>query len=536
MTFSSNSLSWDHLLDTTRSKELLPSIAEEDDLPEECRENSGSDGKENGQTDHRSEFDRDYDRTLFSPPVRRLQDKAQVFPLDPNDSVRTRGTHSMEVANLAKSVVNRLWSFFKEEGLEDKQIGHIRSIAETCGILHDLGNPPYGHAGETAMQNWFEKTFTEYRVKQGNQDNRCPYTVLASHEQNNGIPTLGEHLEGYEGDNLAAGFLNFDGNAQTIRLVTKLQMLADFSGLNLTAGTLAAALKYTTRADQTNQDFHAHEKPGFFFSEREIVKKVRDVTNLGECRHPITYIVEACDDMVYSVVDLEDGIKKQVVTWDDLAGAFDKGSTGARLINMAEKNVRCRLKEADHHGNQLSRQGIDEARAQLFRTYAIGEHVQEAVSTFQEHYDEIMRGTYGKEKSEEGELLEDGNTSGLLDVCKTLGQDEVYTASEIITREAKGRRIIADLMDFFWEGARCTFWDVNSEGSGKVKVEGEFAEKAYNLMSENYKIVFERDMSQKRVDETEIPREYRQLQLVADYISGMTDGFAQSLHKDLFNG
>jgi dGTPase len=540
MTASSNSLSWDRLLNDTRSKELLPDLVEEEKLPEKCREEEGnySDDKEDGFDEHRSEFDRDYDRTLFSPPVRRLQDKAQVFPLDPSDIVRTRGTHSMEVANLAKSFVNRLRPFFEEEkGLEVRQIRQIRSIAETCGILHDLGNPPYGHAGETAMQNWFEKTFAKYVVDRPPQR---VYSVLDSQIHTDGLISLGEYLEDFEGNDLAADFRNFDGNAQTIRLVTKLQMLADFNGLNLTAGTLAAALKYTARADQTDEAVHAREKPGFFSSEQKIVKEVRNETGLGQIRHPIAYIVEACDDMVYSAVDLEDGIKKQVITWEDISGAFDDDSTGARLVAQAKENADCRIAEAGPYGEKLSRQGADEAKALLFRTYAISEHLAAAVESFKDHYEEIMQGTYGKKDDVNGELLKDGDTRDLRKTCKNLGQEEVYTSSEIVTREAKGRQIIADLMGFFWEGARHTHWDKSESGeaddNGGVEVEGEFAEKAYDLMSENYKLVFERDMSPERVETTGIPREYRQLQLVADYVSGMTDGFAQSLHKDLFNG
>jgi dGTP triphosphohydrolase len=149
-----------------------------------------------------------------------------------------------------------------------------------------------------------------------------------------------------------------------------------------------------------------------------------------------------------------------------------------------------------------------------------------------------MEGNYGREGK--GELIEDGVTSEFREICKNFAFDEVFSSSGIITRESKGRRIIADLMEFFWEGTRHTHWvsaeDDNEENEPEVEVEGEFAERAYNLMSENYKLVFERDMSPERVEETGLPREYRQLQLVADYICGMTDGFAQSLHKDLFNG
>lgn len=530
------SLSWVNLLNTTRSKDLPAASGSESRTDGAAQQNEDSDSDTvDFSEDNRSPFERDRDRTLFSPPVRRLHDKAQVFPLEPNDSVRTRGTHSMEVANLARSIINRLRPFFKEQGLDSEQIDHIRSIAETCGILHDLGNPPFGHAGEKAMQDWFEETLVRYGVDRPHQH---VYSVLDSRIHSDGLTSLGDYFEENYDENLAKDFLKFDGNAQTIRLITKLQMLADFSGLNLTAGTLAAALKYTARSDDLNDDLHAKKKPGFFFSERDIVDQVRAATGLGEARHPIAYIVEACDDMVYSVVDLEDGIKKQVITWEDLRGAFKNNEVGTDLIERSEENVGHRLDDAGRHAQELSRQGRDEARAQIFRTYAIGEHVTAVVHAFMDNYNAIMGGEYGREA--EGELLEDGVTSEFREICKNFAFGEVFSSSDIITRESKGRRIIADLMEFFWEGARHTHWvsaeDGDEESKPEVEVEGEFAERAYNLMSENYKLVFERDISPERVEETGLPREYRQLQLVADYICGMTDGFAQSLHKDLFNG
>ena len=520
-------LSWNKLLNRTRSKDLLnePTESKEHANNEEGDQKTGD--TKDYSIDRRSSFERDYDRTLFSPPVRRLHDKAQVFPLEPNDSVRTRGTHSMEVANLAKSIINRLRSFFEEKELSSEEINQVRSIAETCGVLHDLGNPPFGHAGEKAMQGWFKKAFNRYSVD--DRDQRV-HSIIDTHTQSDKIHSLGDYLKSHSEDDLTKDFLEFDGNAQTIRLVTKLQMLADFSGLNLTAGTLAAALKYTARSDDINENFHPKEKPGFFFSEIDVVKAVREATDLGKLRHPIAYIVEACDDMVYSVVDIEDGIKKQVIGWKDLEEAFKGNETGERLLKEADNNMDDRLKKANPYSNNLSVQGRDEARAQLFRTYAIGEHVAAAAEEFVEHYNVIMNGTYGSEHGE-GELLKDSKTSSFLKICKTFAREEIFSSSSIITRESKGRHIISDLMDFFWEGARHTRWE-----SGEVKVEGDFAKRAYNLMSENYKLVFERDMSLERVDQTGLPREYRQLQLVADYICGMTDSFAQSLHKSLYNG
>src|SRR5262249_16467923 len=129
---------------------------------------------------------------------------------------------------------------------------------------------------------------------------------------------------------LESDFLHFEGNAQTIRIVSKLQVLADYYGLNLTAGTLSAALKYTASSDQvaTESAIHEKKKPGFFASENKLIAQVREVTGTGESRNPITFLVEAADDIVYSVVDLEDGVKKGVIAWGEVESRLKRATSG----------------------------------------------------------------------------------------------------------------------------------------------------------------------------------------------------------------
>ncbi|MEQ1882503.1 MAG: dGTP triphosphohydrolase, partial [Burkholderiales bacterium] len=229
-------------------------------------------------SDHRIPFEHDYDRLLFSTPVRRLADKTQVFPLDRNDAVRTRLTHSHEVANLARSMGVRLIS----EGIKIDSVPDPRAvpaILSAIGLAHDLGNPPFGHQGEAAIGNWFklrgEGIFKASRSWTG---------------ANRPIPKR-----------LWPEFLQFEGNAQTFRIVSRLQVAVGGYGLDLTAGTLAALLKYPTSCDKRNKEIASTKKYGFFESEHKIVQWVRNETGLAEGqRHPVTWIMEAADDIAYS--------------------------------------------------------------------------------------------------------------------------------------------------------------------------------------------------------------------------------------------
>lgn len=275
--------------------------------------------KSTGKSDHREEFERDYDRTVFSTPVKRLQDKAQVFPLDPHDSVRTRLTHSLEVSSVAKGIGTKVARWLGEEQRDGFCSGmdrQVEAIAATCGLLHDLGNPPFGHAGEAAIQEWFKHRFEDKDLR----------LMLGCQEQ------------------LMQDFLKFEGNAQTIRLVAKLQILADEYGLNLTFGTLSAACKYVSSSDRCGSDQNrASKKPGYFASENGLIKSIREATGTGDARNPITYLVEAADDIVYSVADIEDAIKKGVLAWEEVEAALrgeENGSISSALVNsvMDAKN------------------------------------------------------------------------------------------------------------------------------------------------------------------------------------------------------
>lgn len=439
----------------------------------------------------RTEFERDYGRTVFSTPVRRLHDKAQVFPLDPHDAIRTRLTHSLEVSTVARNVVRAVgqWLLAEKELRDDDQIAAIETIAATCGLLHDIGNPPFGHSGEQAIQTWY-------------MDRLGAEPTVFGH---------GTQVDGHDDCQYVQDFARFEGNAQTIRLISRLQFIADPYGLNLTAGTFSAAIKYLAPSNGTRVDLHDWRKPGYFASEAQLVEQVQDKVGTGRARNPIAFLVEACDDAVYSTVDVEDGIRKGVVSWPDVEQQLlrDAPELGKECLDRAEEYI-------DRASPPLKAKSREEALAQMFRTFAIGKIVPAVIEAFKDNYAAIMRGEY------HSELVKDSAAADLVAACKAVAKGVIYKAEEILRLELMGRKVIHDLLSLFWEGV--------SGYSGQPPSGKDFASKLYLLNSHNYRSVFE----QAHRDE-KLPHTYLRLQLATDYICGMTDSFACALHRKLRN-
>ena len=437
--------------------------------------------------DHRAEFERDYDRAIFSTPVKRLQDKAQVFPLDPHDAVRTRLTHSLEVSSVARGLGIAIGQWLLQEKHIDPGMERwIEAICSTCGLIHDLGNPPFGHSGEDAIRYWFQTRFEEKELRR----------MLADDEQR------------------VQDFLTFEGNAQSLRLLTKLQILADFNGLNLTYGTLSASCKYIAASHEAGQgDDHAKSKPGYFASEASVVAAIRERTGTGDARNPLTFLVEAADDMVYSVADVEDAVKKGVVTWKSVEDRLATADAPAQASLDAMRRI---LKAG---GDSLPDGLPGDVYASAFRTAAIGAAVPAVIDTFKSRYEDIMTGRYT------GELIADCTAWPLVKSLKSIGREQVYCTPSNLKLELMGRRVICDLMDVYWEGARALPKD------GPVKTKN-FAGKAGALLSENYRRVFRESVR----SDADTPESYHRLQLVTDHVCGMTDSFAQRMHSELMNG
>ncbi|MGL5381251.1 dGTP triphosphohydrolase, partial [Clostridium sp.] len=250
--------------------------------------------------DCRDEFENDYDRILFSASFRRLQDKAQVFPLEKLDFVRTRLTHSLEVSSIAKSLAISIGYKLIEQtsNLDDKvsasMVEDMSNILACAGLIHDLGNPPFGHFGEVAIREWFDDKLSK------NHDNT--YTFSYDKYKFN--------LDKQE----ALDLLNFEGNAQGLRILTKLHFVIDRYGMNLTTGVLSSVIKYPISSLELEDSNLS--KMGYYKSEEAVFKEIADDTNIRGGRNPLVYILEAADDIAYLLGDLEDAFNKKIISHD----------------------------------------------------------------------------------------------------------------------------------------------------------------------------------------------------------------------------
>lgn len=389
-----------------------------------------------------------------------------------------------------------------------KMVYKIETIAATCGLLHDLGNPPFGHAGEQAIQTWFIE--------------RDAISTA------NGLYEF-RLLKEWEDGQLWMDLCQFEGNAQTLRLVTKLQVLSDEYGLNLTYATLSAACKYTAGSHESGNKGQSKQKLGYFVSERSLIEEIRMKTGTGDFRNPIAFLVEAADDMVYSVVDVEDGIKKGVLSWEDVKEIIQQ-KVNSNLPpeeqvsqEMFDKTVgeAERLIEQSPLNLNWSRRTRGELVSQYFRTLVLARATEAVADLFVDKHDDIMEGKFDEE------LLYKSKVASIYKVLKNgIGRKHIWNSKETLRLELLGRRVIHDLMNVFWY----------AQPSNKART---FPEKTYQLLSHNYRTIYEaaRDRERHISDHARnIPELYWRALLLTDYVCGMTDSFALNLHRELHHG
>lgn len=476
------SLEWSKLLSSVRRKDLAGPRTEIDKL---------------GAAGTRTEIERDYDRILFSAPIRRLADKTQVFPLDKNDSVRNRLTHSYEVSNLARSIGVALVHGDPRVPSDDLTKRDLPSMLAAVGLAHDVGNPPFGHQGEYAISSWFRE----------HESKTLDFSAAVA---------AGE-ISDDDARRMKADYLNFEGNAQALRILTKLQILNDNFGLNVSCGTLGALMKYPVTSDRVDKSRKATKKFGCFHSERACCDEIWQETGLSEgVRHPLAYIMEACDDIAYSVLDAEDSVKKGFVSFVDVLNFITAASPEDPVIKRLEEKARTR--DAEHRKHNLSPAELNDISMQMFRVFAIGEMVSAVSSAFTKNYDAIMSGTF------EGDLIDSSEAKALCKALKDCSLKHAFLHKSVLEIELKGHNIIHSLMDLMWPSIEKRGDPLQTKGFDDGACV--FEKYVYNRISENYRRVFEDPHNM-------LPLAYKRCQLLADMVSGMTDSYAVDLEREL---
>ncbi|TVZ56541.1 dGTPase [Lutibacter sp. Hel_I_33_5] len=418
------------------------------------------------QDETRSGFEVDFDRIIFSSPFRSLQDKTQVIPLSETDFVHTRLTHSLEVSVVGRTLGRRVGKVLLERHPELIELGYtfndFGAIVAAASVTHDIGNPPFGHSGEKAIGEYFK---TGNGVKYKDQLSDKEYQDLIDFEGNaNGFKILTESREGISG------------------------------GLRLSYATLGAFLKYPKESLPKKPTQHVVDKKyGFFQSEKaefldvatDLGLQKKSTTNdVSFYRHPLAYLVEAADDICYTIIDFEDGIN---------LGLIDESYT-LEYMSKLIKNINREKYYALQHKKD---------RAGYLRAIAINALIDEAVNIFLDNEKLILKGNFDR---------------GLLDRCQYEAQindiikisvDKIYNSKEVIEKEVAGYKIIADLLDVFVTA-------LNNKFDGKPS---NFDKLVLNLLPKEY--------------QTKTSKLYSRIMAICSYVAGMSDGYAMRLHKKL---
>lgn len=427
-------------------------------------------------------YDSDYSRIALSAPFRRLQDKAQVFPLEKNDFSRTRLTHSIEVSGISKGIGVSLENILLKKGmLAENKKGHLSSLLSVSGLIHDIGNPPFGHFGEKTIQHFFKNYFASgtYLGK------------LNPDEKND--------------------FLNFDGNVQGFRLLLKLGLSLDKYSFNLTYPTLASMIKYPKSSTEGNKEDYKtnggieYKKFGYFQSEKEQYETINSELELNNHRHPLAYLLEAADDIAYCVSDIEDGCKKGTITLERLLNTldstkFNKDNNCKKLfeeLKKVEKTI-----PSDFPSPILIIAQECRIKAQIIM-------IEDIIKTFMDNQQDIISGRF------EQELLKVSDSNKLREFFEEMAECN-FNSKLVQKSELVGENIITFLLNSFINASMSADKNDSRTKNGKL----------YNIISQHYKYIIDKFESYPN-------QEYKQLMLVTDYISGMTDTYALTLYHEL---
>ena len=475
-----------------------------------CKERIRVFQKSTTSRDFRTEFEKDYHRIIGSSSFRRLQDKTQVFPLDKSDYVRTRLTHSLEVSSFAKSLSQTIGEMILKEksqsGFTRENKDDIINILQCAGLLHDIGNPPFGHFGETTIRDWFKKNLSKLEYK-------------------------GERISDYLDQQMVNDFYNFEGNAQAFRLVTKLHFLVDENGMNLTKALLSTIIKYpvsSVEIDKKSGNIKT-KKMGYFYADRENFANVQESTGTFGNRNPLTYILEAADDIAYKTADIEDSVEKNNINYlillKELEESLNKNILN-KYGNLKEEEIKS-IKEKSEYQNLINilKSKYDKAVRNNIKkpdTYAVqnwvvnvqGSLIYSAANSFMNNYEAIMSGNYCFD------LFYNTDIQEFIADLGNIAFKYSFTSKPIFKLEIAASVMLEFLISSFIDAI--IYYDTEIELTSVQK-------KLISLISKDFMRIYHYESK----DKCEKEKLYLRLLLVTDYISGMTDSYARDLYQEL---
>jgi len=415
---------------------------------------------------NRSRFEQDYDRIIFSQPFRRLQDKTQVFPLPEDDFVHTRLTHSLEVSSVGRSLGKNAGLFLLDKYPELKEAFSVQdfgSIVASACLAHDLGNPPFGHSGEEGISSFFRHSANGQSLKE--------------------LVTPNQWLD----------LSQFEGNAQGFRILNN----PAYRGVELTFATLGAFTKYPLASSSAKiEGRKSQKKYGFFQSDKEKFSTMASqmgLISLGEnawCRHPLAFLVEAADDICYTIIDLEDGCRLGLVSF------------------ATYKELLAPIIGADFDEAKLKRMNSSDEKLGILRAMAISQLVQECSGVFKDHEASLRRADFDKALTD---VIPAAKT---LEAISSLSVRDIYRSRRVLEKEAGGYEVINKLMDAFCMAA---IHQAHGQMTGRDKT-------VMRLLPEVY---------QNGLQAPNITT-YQILQIITDYISSLTDRYAIKLYKIVY--
>ena len=373
----------------------------------------GQEHKHAERHDDRSEFKRDYDRLIFSSAFRRLQNKTPVFPLPGSIFVHNRLTHSLEVASVGMSIGNDISRrvIQKRPELKDTLVEEIGTIVSAACLAHDLGNPPFGHSGEKAIQTFFSEG-------------------------------PGQKIKSMVSSEFWDDITHFEGNANAFRILTHRFKGRRQGGFVMTYSMLASIVKYPFASSLAGN----HGKFGFFASEAESYRKIADELGIfcksapGEplkyARHPLVYMVEAADDICYEIMDIEDSHKLKILSFAE---------TEHLLLSFFDDDIQQKIRQ-----RIIDEELSDENEKVVYmRASVIGKLENECVAAFLAHEEEILAGTF------EGSLIDhiSERQKKAYKECEKISYSKIYQSKPVLDIELSGYQIMATLMEVFIEAA-----------------------------------------------------------------------------------